>query len=155
MQNMSSYSYSYRKRQKLSASFYIGLWICAVLLYGLGDVVTTNLILTSGGRELNPAFGAMVNALGRDIWSSAIVKAVILGCLIAIYLFGSVRHRWAIPVLLSLVGAGLANTLRPVGCGCSSLTDFLAIQVRLKNCFPCHSTDSVFHLATLQHRITI
>ena len=97
----------WENQRKPRLSFCSGLWICAILLYGLGDWVTTNLILVNGGRELNPVFETIVHAFGGDIVGSAIAKVVILGCLMGIYLFSSMKHRWAIPSLLSLVGAGL------------------------------------------------
>ncbi len=100
-------TFGWVSQRKPRVSFCIGLWICAVLLYGLGDLVTTNLVLTSGGRELNPLFAATVHAFGGDIYGSAIAKVFILSCLIAIYLSGSVKQRWAIPSLLCLTGAGL------------------------------------------------
>ena len=105
-------AFGWVSQRKFSVSFGIGLWICAVLLYGLGDLVTTNLVLTSGGRELNPLFAATVHAFGGDFCGSTIAKVFIIGCLIAVYLFGSVKYRWTIPSLLSLAGAGLmANNL--------------------------------------------
>ncbi len=94
-------------QQKLRVPLYIGLWACAVLLYGLGDLVTTHLILATGGRELNPVLGAMVQAFGGGLLGPIIAKILILACLTAIFLFGSLRHRWAIPGLLSLVGGYL------------------------------------------------
>ena len=107
-------AFSWVNQRKLGVLVCIGLWICAVLLYGFGDLVTTNLLLTNGGRELNPVFGTLGYVFGGDIWGPAIAKAVILSCLIAIYLFGSVKHRWAIPGLLSLAGIGLmvSNSLQ-------------------------------------------
>ncbi len=90
-------------------SLYIGLWTCAVLLYGLGDLATTQLTLAAGGKELNPVFGAMASASGGGIWGLAMAKMAIISSLFGIFQFGSLRHRWAIPALLSLVGAGLVT----------------------------------------------
>ncbi len=98
-----------RGQQKPRVSLYIGLWASAVLLYGLGDLATTQLTLATGGKELNPVFGAMANVFGGGIWGLAIAKMAIIGSLIGIFRFGSLRHRWAIPALLSFVGAGLVT----------------------------------------------
>lgn len=98
-----------RGQQKARVSLYISLWTSAVLLYGLGDLATTQLTLATGGKELNPVFGAMANAFGGGIWGLAIAKMVIISSLIGIFRFGSLRHRWAIPTLLSFVGAGLVT----------------------------------------------
>ncbi len=90
-------------------SLYISLWTCAVLLYGLGDLVTTQLTLATGGRELNPVFWAMANTFGGGIWCLAVIKMAIISLLFGIFQFSSVGHRWAIPALLSFVGAGLVT----------------------------------------------
>ena len=88
-------------------SIYTALWLSALLLYGLGDLVTTQLVFAGGGRELNPILGATVLALGGGLWSLAVVKIVVLSCLMALSLLGYIRPRWAVPGLLSLVGVGL------------------------------------------------
>ncbi len=94
-------------QQKLRVYLNIGLWTCAVIFYGIGDLVTTRLVLAAGGRELNPVFGAMVHAFGGDILGIVIAKTLILVCLLTIFLLGSLERRWAIPGTLSLVGVGL------------------------------------------------
>lgn len=56
---------------------------------------------------MNPVLGAMIYAFGGDMLGSSIAKVIIFSCLLSIYLSDAVKHRWAIPVLLSLVGACL------------------------------------------------
>ena len=87
--------------------FLIGLWIGAILLYGVGDLVTTNLVLANGGRELNLVFASMSRFFGGNIWGSIIVKIIVIGCLVAIYRLGVMKRHWVIPGILSLVGGGL------------------------------------------------
>jgi hypothetical protein len=85
----------------------IAFWISALLLYGLGDLLTTTAVLAAGGRELNPLLAAAALTFGGSLLGPVIVKIVTLGCLAAIYLTRCASHRWAIPVLLTLVGLGL------------------------------------------------
>ncbi len=86
---------------------HIALWASAILLYGLGDFLTTAAVLAAGGRELNPVLAAVSLTFGSRLWGPAIIKVATLGSLAAIYLYGCLRHRWAIPALLTLVGLGL------------------------------------------------
>jgi hypothetical protein len=85
----------------------IAFWLGALLLYGLGDLLTTAAVLAAGGRELNPLLTAAALTFGGSLLGPVIVKIVTLGCLAAIYLTRCASHRWAIPVLLTLVGLGL------------------------------------------------
>ncbi len=51
-----AFDYSEMKRptEKPTMSLYVGLGTCAVLLYGLGDLATTQLTLVTGGQRVKP-----------------------------------------------------------------------------------------------------
>lgn len=85
----------------------IAFWASALLLYGLGDLLTTTAVLAAGGRELNPLLAAAALTFGGGLLGPVIIKIVTFGGLAAIYLTRCASHRWAIPVLLTLVGLGL------------------------------------------------
>jgi hypothetical protein len=85
----------------------IALWVGALLLYGLGDLVTTTAVLAAGGRELNPLLAAAALTFGGGMVGPVVVKIVTLGCLAVIYLTRCASHRWAIPLLLTVAGLAL------------------------------------------------
>jgi hypothetical protein len=86
---------------------HVGLWFGAFCLYGFGDVLTTNLVLSTGGHELNSWLKAAVSGFGGGLSGYIITKVVISAILLSIYVFHLVKYRWIIPVALCLVGTGL------------------------------------------------
>ena len=86
---------------------HIALWFCAIVFYGLGDMVTTAAVLTAGGHELNPVLVTAAETFGGGLWGPVVIKLATIVALVAIYLSGCLKHRWAIPALLTVAGLGL------------------------------------------------
>ncbi len=85
----------------------VAFWLGALLLYGLGDLLTTTAVLAAGGRELNPLLAAAALTFGGGLMGPVIIKIVTLGGLAIIYLTRCASHRWAIPLLLTVAGLAL------------------------------------------------
>ena len=80
-------------------------WICAVLFYGFGDVISTWLVLEAGGRELNPLIRFFLDHMGRDLGTLWGVKALFLTALFLGSLLLPKKERWVVPAML--IGMGL------------------------------------------------
>ncbi len=85
---------------------HIALWFCAIVFYGLGDLLTTAAVLAAGGHELNPVL-VTAATVGGGLWGPIVVKMATIIALAAIYLSGCLKNRWAIPALLTVAGLGL------------------------------------------------
>ena len=57
------------------------LWLLAILTYGVGDLVTSNMAFSAGATELNPVLYPLIN---NSIWSFIQFKAIIIISLMAI-----------------------------------------------------------------------
>jgi hypothetical protein len=86
---------------------HLALWFCAIVFYGFGDLLTTAAVLAAGGHELNPVLIAATVTFGGGVWGPAVIKVATIVALAAIYLANCLRHRWAIPGLLTFAGLGL------------------------------------------------
>ncbi len=80
-----------------------GLWILAVALFGLGDVVTTTTLIHVGGAEADPVFRYLFMYLPASI---ALAMAVAAQLAVAYAVYRHVDHpaRIFIPVWLALYG---------------------------------------------------
>lgn len=78
------------------------LWLSAIILYGVGDTLTSFLAFEVGGVEANPLFKKVLE-LGGGIPAFVMLKAA---SLIALYFISKrfVKRRWVIPSLLMGVG---------------------------------------------------
>lgn len=78
------------------------LWLSAIILYGVGDTLTSFLAFEVGGVEANPLFKKVLE-LGGGAPAFALLKGA---SLLALYLISKrlVGRRWVIPSLLTGVG---------------------------------------------------
>ncbi|WP_207588009.1 hypothetical protein [Halomontanus rarus] len=79
------------------------LWIGALLLYGVGDTVTTVWGLSTGNvAEAGPIAGPVIEAYGRE--SLLGIKAVVFGLFYAVWSRLRTAGRVAVPLALAVVG---------------------------------------------------
>jgi len=83
------------------------LWMLAALLFGFADTFTSMMVFTRGGYESNPILANLLVWLGGSIWAFVFVKMMAL--LVLVIGFYNVKHprKWIIPLIVSVVGAGL------------------------------------------------
>ena len=84
------------------------LWILALLFFGLGDTVSSFMVFSQGGVELNPVMRWSLTLPG-SLLGFVLVKATAISVLYAIAFFWEGAHRWMIPVLLILAGVYLTT----------------------------------------------
>ncbi|MBI4311957.1 MAG: hypothetical protein HY681_09255 [Chloroflexi bacterium] len=84
-------------------------WILGLLFFGLGDTISSFLVFSKGGVELNPV---MQWALGLPggLLGFVFVKSVALAVLYATAYFFEGFHRWMIPLLMTIAGVYLTTT---------------------------------------------
>jgi len=82
------------------------LWVPAIVLFGFGDTLTSQLVFAAGGKEANPVMGA-ITAFPGGIWGFAFVKTIILVSLIFLSATFFGRQQWIVPTNLCFVGAYL------------------------------------------------
>ncbi|MCU4740358.1 hypothetical protein OB955_01960 [Halobacteria archaeon AArc-m2/3/4] len=79
------------------------LWIGALLLYGVGDTITTFWGLsTSGVAEAGPIAGPLIESYGRE--SLLGIKVVVFGLFYAVWSRLRTAGRVAVPLALAVVG---------------------------------------------------
>lgn len=79
------------------------LWIAAVVLYGVGDTVTTFWGLSTGGvAEAGPIAGPLIEAYGRAALLG--IKAAVFLLFYAVWRALRTPGRVAVPLALALVG---------------------------------------------------
>lgn len=79
------------------------IWIAAILLYGVGDTVTTLWGLSTGGvAEAGPVAGLFIETYGHTALVG--IKAVIFPIFYAVWRFLRTPGRIAVPFALAFVG---------------------------------------------------
>jgi len=79
------------------------LWIAAIILYGVGDTVTTFWGLSTGGvAEAGPIAGPLIDAYGR--WMLLGIKAVVFPLFYLLWWLLRTPGRVAVPFALVVVG---------------------------------------------------
>ena len=82
------------------------LWVAAVLLYGVGDTVTTAVGLrTQGAREIGPIAGPVLEAAG--IVGLVGLKGGFVAACVGLWYLANTPGRVAIPLALSVAGGGV------------------------------------------------
>jgi hypothetical protein len=83
------------------------LWVLAILIFGVGDVFTTAVVLGLGGAEGNAVVAGLMQISGGSIWPLTLMKgAVISGLLVISYMkLGS--YAWMVPAALAATGGYL------------------------------------------------
>ncbi len=80
------------------------VWIAAIVLYGIGDTVTTFWGLSTGGvAEAGPIAGPVIEAYGR--YSLLGIKAVVFPLFYLLWYVLRTPGRIAVPLALTVVGA--------------------------------------------------
>ena len=81
-------------------------WVLGLLFFGLGDTISSLLVFSRGGSELNPLLRWSMGLPG-GLLGFVLVKTVALSVLYAVtYLWEGV-HQWVIPLMMTLAGVYL------------------------------------------------
>lgn len=80
----------------------VGLWVLAIVIFGIGDVVSTTVGLSLGAVELHPVVGSVLSgpALG---WLIAL-KALTLGICYVLWRLSRPPYRIGVPIGLTVMG---------------------------------------------------
>lgn len=99
--------------------FELRLWLLAVALFGVGDVVTTTVGLgLAGVREIGPLTAILLDQYG--LWSMLVTKSLVLGGFYLLWRHSPREYRVGVPLGLALLGA--------VVVGWNSIVGLAAIQ---------------------------
>ncbi len=79
------------------------LWIPAVFIFGLGDILSTQMALSLGGMENNVLVKYLLEGPG-GIWTFSLVKAAVLVPLVLLTLSLGGKYRWLVPGCLCAAG---------------------------------------------------
>ena len=102
--------------EESSSDIALLFWILGLLFFGLGDTISSFLVFSQGGEELNP-FMNWALSLPGGLMSFVFVKVVALTLLYATSHIWDGPHRWIIPVLMTVAGVFLtfSNTWTYLG----------------------------------------
>lgn len=82
------------------------LWLLAVVLFGVGDLVTTSAGLGVGAAEVNPLARFLIARHG--LGAMVALKLLSLGCCLGLWSIAPRPYRLGIPLGLAILG-GLVN----------------------------------------------
>ncbi len=91
----------YRENRKISPWVYV--WIPVVLIFGVGDILTTQIALSLGAAERNGLVKFLIEGPG-GLWAFGIVKAAILVPLVVISVYMEGMYRWLVPCFFLCAG---------------------------------------------------
>lgn len=99
-----------------SADWALLFWILGVLFFGLGDTITSFLVFSKGGAELNP-FMRFALSLPGELLGFVLIKTLALVILYATAFLWHGPHRWMIPLIMTMAGVYLtvSNTMAYMG----------------------------------------
>lgn len=84
-----------------------GLWIAAIALFGVGDLVTTvYFIVEFGAVETHPVGGPAIDALG--FWALVPLKAIAFAVCYGLYRLAPREYAVGVPIGLILLGGYLS-----------------------------------------------
>ncbi len=84
-------------------------WILGLIFFGLGDTISSFLVFSKGGVELNPVMQWALRLPG-GLLGFVFLKSVALAVLYATTYFYKGFHRWMIPLLMTIAGVYLTIT---------------------------------------------
>ena len=93
-------------------------WVLAVLFFGLGDTLSSFMVFSQGGSELNPIMRWSITLPG-GLLGFVFVKTAAISVLYAISFFWEGVHRWLIPLMLTVAGVYLT---------CNNLMVFMGMR---------------------------
>jgi hypothetical protein len=102
--------------EEVSGDAALLFWILALLFFGLGDIITSFLVFSIGGSELNPIMRWSTHLPG-GLLGFVFLKILAIAALYAIAYFWRGMHRWMIPMVMTGVGVYLtvSNTATYMG----------------------------------------
>ena len=77
------------------------LWGLAILLFGVGDLLTTSFALGLGAVEGNSVTKLLMDILGGGVWTLTIVKSALLSSLLLLSYLKMGKYAWTIPAVLT------------------------------------------------------
>jgi hypothetical protein len=83
------------------------LWVLAILIFGIGDVFTTAVVLGLGGAEDNAIIAGLMQISGGSIWPLTLIKGGILSLLLLLSYAKLGSYAWMVPAALTGTGAYL------------------------------------------------
>lgn len=83
------------------------LWVLAILVFGIGDVFTTAVVLGLGGTEDNAIIAGLMQFSGGSIWPFTLIKGVILSGLLLLSYTKLGSYAWMVPAALTGTGTYL------------------------------------------------
>lgn len=89
---------------KNGAIFFPLLWCIAIMVFGVGDLLTSSLGFGLGAVEDNPLLGILMSIFGGSIWLLAIVKGIVLSAVFLLSCKVSRVYSWTIPMSLTCAG---------------------------------------------------
>jgi hypothetical protein len=94
----------YGKDRKIAALIF--LWVPVVLIFGVGDILTTQFAISLGAAERNEIIRFLVEGPG-GVWAFSIVKAAILIPLVMVSISLEGFLRWLVPSFFLCTGVCL------------------------------------------------
>jgi hypothetical protein len=83
------------------------LWVLAILIFGIGDVFTTAVVLGLGGTEGNAVVAGLMQISGGSIWPLTLAKGAILSGLLVLSYTKLGSYAWMVPAALAGTGTYL------------------------------------------------
>ncbi len=83
------------------------LWVLAILVFGVGDLLTTAATLNLGGVEGNAIAAALMRVSGGSIWALTLTKGALLSGLFLLSYLKLGNYAWTIPAVLACTGSYL------------------------------------------------
>ena len=78
-------------------------WVLALLAFGLGDTISSFMVFSQGGSELNPIMRWSLSLPG-GLLGFVFFKTAAISITYAIAFFWEGAHRWMIPAMLTIAG---------------------------------------------------
>lgn len=80
------------------------LWGLAIVLFGVGDLLTTSFALGLGAVEGSVVTKLLMDIFGGSVWTLTIVKSAILSSLLLLSYLKMGKYAWTIPAMLTCAG---------------------------------------------------